>query len=203
MNHLKLIIGTGAMAFLLSCSKTDMNEQAKNPNQEIATFAGGCFWCTEAVMERMTGVLDVKSGYMGGGMENPTYQQICTGQTGHAEVIQVAYDSKKISYEELLDVFWQAHDPTTLNQQGEDRGTQYRSAVFYHSPEQRAAAICSMDELNDSGRYANSAVTEITVAGTFWEAEKEHQDFYRNNPGNGYCRMVIHPKLKKMGIVKD
>lgn len=196
-------MGTGLLALLLSCSKSDMNDHPKNSNQEIATFAGGCFWCTEAVMERMTGVLDVKSGYMGGEMENPTYEQICTGQTGHAEVIQVAYDAKKITYEELLDVFWQAHDPTTLNRQGEDRGTQYRSAVFYHSPEQRAAAIHSMDDLNDSGRYADQAVTEITEAGTFWEAEKEHQDFYRNNPGNGYCRMVIHPKLKKMGIEKN
>ncbi len=198
-----MMLGTGVIVLLLSCAKTDMNDHVKNPNQEIATFAGGCFWCTEAVMERMTGVLDVKSGYMGGEVEQPSYQQICTGQTGHAEVIQVAFDSEKISYEELLDVFWQAHDPTTLNQQGQDRGTQYRSAVFYHSSEQKAAATRSVEELNDSGRYANPAVTEITQASTFWEAEKEHQDFYRNNPGNGYCRMVIHPKLKKMGLEKE
>jgi len=198
-----MMLGTGVIILLLSCAKTDMNDHSKNPNQEIATFAGGCFWCTEAVMERMTGVLDVKSGYMGGEVEQPSYQQICTGQTGHAEVIQVAFDSEKISYEELLDVFWQAHDPTTLNQQGQDRGTQYRSAVFYHSSEQKAAATRSIEELNDSGRYANPAVTEITQASTFWEAEKEHQDFYRNNPGNGYCRMVIHPKLKKMGLEKE
>ena len=112
----------------------------------------------------------------------------------------MTFNPQKVSFPELLDVFWQAHDPTTLNQQGEDRGTQYRSAVFYHTPEQRAAAICSMDDLNDSGRYAAPAVTEITMAGTFWEAEEEHQDFYKNNPGNGYCRMVIHPKLKKLGI---
>lgn len=203
MNYLRLILGTGVIALLLSCSKSDMNDHSKNPHQKIATFAGGCFWCTEAVMEHLTGVLDVKSGYMGGKLENPTYQQICTGQTGHAEVIQVSFDSEKISYQELLDVFWQAHDPTTLNRQGEDRGTQYRSAVFYHSPEQQAAAICSKDDLNDSGRYADPAVTEITRATTFWEAEIEHQDFYRNNPSNGYCRMVIHPKLKKMGLEKE
>jgi len=203
MSHWRLILGTGVIALLTSCSKSDMNDESKIPKQEIATFAGGCFWCTEAVMERMTGVLDVKSGYMGGEIDQPTYAQVCTGQSGHAEVIQVSFDSDKISYDELLDVFWQAHDPTTLNQQGEDRGTQYRSAVFYHTPEQMAAAICSKDDLNDSGRYANPAVTEISQATTFWEAEKEHQDFYRNNPGNGYCRMVIHPKLKKMGIEKE
>jgi peptide-methionine (S)-S-oxide reductase len=191
------------MAVLLSCSEPDMNDPTMNPNKEIATVAGGCFWCTEAVMEHMTGVLDVTSGYMGGELEHPTYKQISTGQTGHAEVIQVTFDSGKISYGELLDVFWQAHDPTTLNQQGQDRGTQYRSAIFYHSPEQQAAAITSMEELNASGRYANQAVTEITQATPFWEAEKEHQDFYRTNPGNGYCRMVIHPKLKKMGLEKD
>jgi len=191
------------MALFLSCSKSSMNDSSKNPNQEIATFAGGCFWCTEAVMERMNGVLDVKSGYMGGEVNDPSYEQISTGQTGHAEVIQVAFDSQKISYNELLDVFWQAHDPTTLNQQGEDRGPQYRSAVFYHSPEQKAAAESSIEALNDSGRYANPAVTEITQATTFWEAEKEHQDFYRNNPGNGYCRLVIHPKLKRMGLEKN
>src|SRR5690606_5110553 len=113
------------------------NDKVKNPNEEIATFGGGCFWCTEAVMEHMTGVLDVRSGYMGGQLEEPTYEQVCKGDTGHAEVIQVAFDSEKISFAELLDVFWQAHDPTTLNKQGEDRGTQYRSVVFYHSPEQR------------------------------------------------------------------
>jgi len=203
MSYLRLILGTGLIGLILSCSKSDMNDQLKNPNQEIATFAGGCFWCTEAVMERMTGVLDVKSGYMGGDIDKPTYKQVSAGQSGYAEVIQVAYDAKKITYEELLDVFWQAHDPTTLNRQGEDRGTQYRSAIFYHSPEQRAAAICSMDDLNDSGRYADAAVTEITQASKFWEAEKEHQDFYRNNPSNAYCRMVIHPKLKKMGIEKE
>ncbi len=180
-----------------------MNDYSNNPNLELAVFGGGCFWCTEAVMERMSGVLDVKSGYMGGDLESPTYEQISGGKTGHAEVIQVAFDSGKISYAELLDVFWQAHDPTTLNQQGADRGPQYRSAIFHLSPEQRATAEKSKEMLNESGRYADQAVTEIARAGIFWEAEKQHQDFYSNNPGNTYCRIVIHPKLKKMGLEKE
>lgn len=177
-----------------------MNDYENNPNVELAVFGGGCFWCTEAVMERLTGVLDVKSGYMGGELQNPTYKQICTGNTGHAEVIQVAFDKEKISFAELLDIFWQAHDPTTLNQQGADRGKQYRSVIFYTSEEQLAIAGSSMVALNESGRYPQPAVTQIAEASTFWEAEKEHQDFYSNNPSNGYCRMVIHPKLKKMGL---
>lgn len=187
----------------MSCSKTAMNDYENNPNVEFAVLGGGCFWCTEAVMERMSGVLDVKSGYMGGTLENPTYKDICTGETGHAEVIQVAFDREKISYSELLDVFWQAHDPTTLNQQGADHGTQYRSVIFYNSPDQRTAAEKSKQLLDESGRYPNPAVTEISKASKFWQAEKEHQDFYRNNPSNGYCRMVIHPKLKKLGMVKE
>lgn len=193
----------GLLALVISCSKSDMNDYADNPNLELAVFGGGCFWCTEAVMERLSGVLDVKSGYMGGESENPTYEQICTGKSGHVEVIQVAFDFKKISYAELLDVFWQAHDPTTLNQQGADRGPQYRSAVFYQSEQQKNTARQSKAVLDESGRYANPAVTEITQASTFWEAEKQHQDFYSNNPGNSYCRMVIHPKLKKMGLEKE
>lgn len=191
------------IALLLSCSKPGMNDKVKNPNEEIATFGGGCFWCTEAVMEHMAGVLDVRSGYMGGQLEEPTYEQVCKGDTGHAEVIQVAFDSEKVSFAELLDVFWQAHDPTTPNKQGEDRGPQYRSVVFYHSPEQRAEAQRSKELLDESGRYAAPAVTEISPAGTFWEAEEEHQDFYRKHPGTSYCRLVIHPKLKKMGLGKE
>jgi len=179
-----------------------MNDKVKNPNEEIATFGGGCFWCTEAVMEHMAGVLDVRSGYMGGQLEEPTYEQVCKGDTGHAEVVQVTFDAEKISFAELLDVFWQAHDPTTLNKQGEDRGAQYRSVVFYHSPEQRAEAQRSKELLDESGRYAAPAVTEISPAGAFWEAEEEHQDFYRKHPGTNYCRLVIHPKLKKMGLGK-
>ncbi len=183
--------------------KAPMTKSVTNlkENEEIATLAGGCFWCTEAVMERLEGVLDVKSGYMGGHVENPTYEQINTKTTGHAEVIEVLYDSTKISFSELLDVFWQAHDPTTLNQQGADRGPQYRSAIFYHSDEQKEIAEASMKALDGSGAYDDPAVTEITAASTFWEAEDYHQDYYRlNKDRNPYCRVVISPKLKKLGL---
>lgn len=169
-------------------------------NAELATFGGGCFWCTEAVMERLEGVFDVKSGYMGGHVENPTYEQICEKNTGHIEVIQVAYDPEKISFNDLLDVFWQAHDPTTWDQQGADKGPQYRSAIFAHSPEQKAQAEASKKALDAAGTYANPAVTEIRDAEKFWEAEEYHQDFYKNNPNYGYCRVVISPKLKKLGL---
>lgn len=180
---------------------SDKESDTGNPAWEKATLGGGCFWCTEAVMERLEGVSDVVSGYMGGHVDNPTYEQICTKTTGHAEVIQVTYDSTKISFEEILDVFWQAHDPTTLNQQGYDKGPQYRSVIFYHSPEQKQLAEQSKTALDKSGKYSNPAVTEITKASTFWEAEKEHQDFYRlNGATNPYCQMVISPKMKKLGL---
>lgn len=174
----------------------------ENPDSlEIATLGGGCFWCTEAVMERLEGVVDVVSGYMGGHVDNPTYEQICEKTTGHAEVIQVSFDPSKISYEELLEVFWQAHDPTTLNQQGNDHGPQYRSAIFYHSAEQRNLAEQSKAALDAVGIYGDPAVTEITQASTFWPAEEHHQDYYRQNKNsNPYCRVVISPKMKKLGL---
>lgn len=168
---------------------------------ELATLGGGCFWCTEAVMERLVGVEDVVSGYMGGHVDNPTYAQITTKTTGHAEVIQISYNPDSISYEEILDVFWQAHDPTTLNQQGADKGPQYRSVIFYHSPQQKNLAEQSMKELNSSGTYPSPAVTEITEASTFWEADESHQDYYvKNKDKNPYCSIVISPKLKKLGM---
>lgn len=167
---------------------------------ELATFGGGCFWCTEAVMEKLEGVTDVKSGYMGGHVENPTYEQVCRKDTGHVEVIQLSYDPDKITYDELLDVFWQAHDPTTLDRQGEDRGPQYRSVIFTHTPDQRNRAELSKRALDESGKLADPVVTEIREAATFWLAEANHQDFYRNNPNFGYCRAVISPKMKKMGF---
>ena len=174
----------------------------ENPEQlEIATFAGGCFWCTEAVMEQLEGVTDVTSGYMGGTVDNPSYEQICTKTTGHAEVIQIKFDKTKISFNDLLDVFWQAHDPTTLNQQGADRGPQYRSAVFYHTPEQKNLTELSKKMLDGSGVYSNPAVTEITKASTFWKATEDHQNYYQlNKEKNPYCRMVISPKMKKLGF---
>jgi peptide-methionine (S)-S-oxide reductase len=166
----------------------------------IATFGGGCFWCTEAVMERLEGVLDVKSGYMGGSIENPTYEQVCQKNTGHVEVIQVSFDPDKITYDELLDVFWQVHDPTTIDRQGEDRGPQYRSVIFTHDPDQKNRAELSKRALDESGKLSNPVVTEIREAATFWLAEANHQDFYRNNPNFGYCRVVISPKMKKFGF---
>jgi peptide-methionine (S)-S-oxide reductase len=170
------------------------------PATEIATFGGGCFWCTEAVMEKLEGVLDVKSGYMGGHVENPTYEQVCRKDTGHVEVIRLSYDPDKITYDELLDVFWQAHDPTTLDRQGEDRGPQYRSVIFTHTPDQRNRAEHSRRALDESGKFSDPVVTEIRDAAKFWEAEPDHQDFYRRNPDFGYCRAVISPKMKKLGF---
>jgi peptide-methionine (S)-S-oxide reductase len=167
---------------------------------ETATFGAGCFWCVEAVLEQLDGVSDVSSGYMGGHVENPTYRQICTGSTGHAEVVQVTFDPSRISYDQLLDWFWKLHDPTTLNRQGPDRGTQYRSAIFFHSDAQRAAAERSRDAADASGDFSGPIVTEITEAGVFYEAEAYHQDYYQANKDAPYCRVQITPKLKKLGL---
>lgn len=175
--------------------------EGENGSIEIATFGGGCFWCTEAVMERVEGVRNVTSGYMGGEVENPSYQQVCTGNTGHAEVIQITFDKNAITFEELLDLFWQAHDPTTLNRQGADTGTQYRSVIFYHSEDQKRKAEESIETLNKSGRYSSPAVTEISEASVYYMAEEGHQDYYRlNKDKNPYCAVVISPKLQKMGL---
>ena len=169
---------------------------------EIATLAAGCFWCVEAFLERLDGVLDVRSGYMGGGVEDPTYEQVCGGGTGHAEVVQVSFDPELLGYRELLEWFWKLHDPTTLNRQGHDVGTQYRSAIFYHSEAQKAAAEKSKDAANRSGAFADPIVTEITAASQFYPAEAYHQDYYRLNKNAGYCRFVIAPKLDKLGLEK-
>ncbi len=163
-----------------------------------ATFANGCFWCTEAVLEQLDGVKDVVSGYMGGDNDNPTYAQVCTGSSGHAECVQVTFDPARISYQALLDWFFKSHDPTTLNRQGADEGTQYRSAIFCHSDEQKAAALATIKKLQPS--FGAQIVTEITAASHFWAAEDEHQDYFRKHPNQGYCRMVIAPKLKKLGL---
>lgn len=167
---------------------------------EVATFGAGCFWCVEAVLEQLDGVRDVRSGYMGGHVPDPGYKQVCTGETGHAEVVQVTFDPATISYETLLEWFWKLHDPTSLNRQGNDVGTQYRSVIFYHSEEQRRAAERSKKQA--AGNFAEPIVTEITEAGPFYEAGKDHQDYYRRNPGAGYCRVVIAPKLDKLGLEK-
>ncbi|MBK9384361.1 MAG: peptide-methionine (S)-S-oxide reductase MsrA [Planctomycetes bacterium] len=168
--------------------------------EELATFGAGCFWCVEAVLERQNGVIDVSSGYMGGEVVNPSYKQVCNGDTGHAEVVQVRFDPRLVSYDTLLEWFWRLHDPTTMNRQGADVGTQYRSAIFYHSEEQKQRAMLSKKAEDESGRHVSRIVTEITPASTFYPAEEYHQDYFRLNPRAGYCRAVIAPKLEKLGI---
>jgi len=167
---------------------------------EKITLGAGCFWCTEAVMQRVEGVKSAVSGYTGGHVENPTYRQVVTGETGHAEVAQIHFDPKVISLEEVLDIFWLMHDPTTLNRQGADVGTQYRSAIYYHSNEQKEIAEKSIAKLTESGKFADPIVTEVTEAATFYTAEDYHQEYYELNKNAGYCRYVIHPKLKKLGF---
>lgn len=163
-----------------------------------ATFGGGCFWCTEAVFLRLDGVEKVVSGYMGGQTENPTYADVCTGLTGYAECIQITYDENKVAYDELLEIFWKTHDPTTLNRQGFDVGTQYRSVVFYHSPEQKELAEQWKKKLDESGIYDAPIVTEIAEASKFYPAEDYHQDYYAKNPQDRYCRANIDPKYAKL-----
>lgn len=169
---------------------------------ELATFAGGCFWCIEAVFDQIPGVLRADSGYTGGHVANPSYEQVCSGDTGHAEAVEIEFDPARVSYEQLLDLFWQAHDPTQLNRQGNDVGTQYRSAVFYHSEAQRVAVEASLDKLRKSGKYHDPIVTQVVPATTFYKAEGYHQEYYVNNRSQGYCRFVIRPKLEKMGLDK-
>lgn len=175
----------------------DADSKALASGLKLATFGNGCFWCTEAVFEELHGVRKVVSGYSGGRIRNPTYKQVCTGRTGHAEVIHLAYDPKVISYAKLLEVFWRTHDPTTLNQQGPDRGTQYRSAVFYHDDDQRRLAAHYKNSLNEAKAFGRPIVTEITKFKKFYPAERYHQDYYKLNQNKGYCQMMIKPKLSK------
>ncbi len=184
-------------------SQNPSNAPAPTPARtEIATFGAGCFWCVEAVLLQVPGVARVESGYMGGKTQNPTYRQICEGDTGHAEVVQVTFDPSVISFEQLLDWFYRLHDPTTLNRQGADVGTQYRSAIFTHSDAQRDTAQRFQKALDEKGVFDAPIVTEITPASTFWKAEDYHQDYYRQNREAGYCRAVIRPKLEKLGLQK-
>jgi peptide-methionine (S)-S-oxide reductase len=165
---------------------------------ELATLGGGCFWCIEAPMKELVGVESVTSGYAGGHVENPTYEQVCKGTTGHAEVVQVAFDPGRITFEELLEVFFAIHDPTTEDRQGPDVGSQYRSAVFYHSEEQRETVDRLVAEMNESGVYDDDIVTEVAPLDTFYEAEEYHQDYYEKNPDKPYCAVQIPPKLEKV-----
>ena len=195
--------------FLLSCSignsnKTTTNVESTNNmdkndtlTSDTATFGAGCFWCVEAIFQQLNGVYKVESGYSGGTVINPTYKQVCAGGTGHAEVCQVIYNPKVISFDELLEVFWQTHDPTTPNQQGADMGTQYRSVVFYHSDYQKERAEYFKKKLNDEGAYNNPVITEITAFSSFYKAEGYHQNYFNENGNDFYCTMVIQPKVDK------
>ena len=177
--------------------KMNNPESGKATNHtELATFGGGCFWCIEAVFERLDSVKSVTSGYAGGKTENPTYAEVCSGATGHAEVAQIEYDPGRVTFEQLLDIFWEAHDPTTLNRQGADSGTQYRSAIFYHSEAQKTAALKSRKAAQAA--FKNPIVTEIVPLGKFYKAENYHQDYFRNNSRAPYCQIVIRPKLEKL-----
>src|SRR5262252_1114184 len=164
---------------------------------ETATLAGGCFWCLEAVYNELRGVQRAVSGYAGGTVSNPTYQQVCTGETGHAEAVQITYDPDEVSFKELLDVFFTIHDPTTLNRQGADVGTQYRSAIFYHTPQQRSVAEREIAEMSASGIWDDPIVTEVVPLEEFYPAEEYHQRYFERNPNQGYCQMVVAPKVAK------
>ena len=171
---------------------------------DTATFGTGCFWCTEAIFQGLDGVLKVTSGYSGGHVDNPTYKEVCEGTTGHAEVIQIVYDATKITFDELLEAFWQSHDPTTLNRQGNDVGPQYRSVIFYHDDEPRKKAESYKAELDKSKAFDNPIVTEISPFTKFYVAENYHQDYYNNNGSQPYCYYVIRPKLEKFNkVFKD
>lgn len=173
------------------------NQLKQKDHSETITLGSGCFWCVEAVFERVKGVEKVVSGYSGGSIANPTYREVTSGLTGHAEVVQVTFDPNVISLVQILEIFWKTHDPTTLNRQGADIGTQYRSAVFYHNEQQKITAMTLKDKLEKAVIWSNSIVTEITALKSFYQAEEYHQEYYRKNPNQPYCQFVIVPKLEK------
>ena len=175
-----------------------MEVQTNAPSgTEVATLAGGCFWCLEAVYDELKGVKSVESGYMGGSVANPTYEAVCGGDTGHAEVVRITFDPGTVSFKDILDVFFVIHDPTTLNRQGNDAGTQYRSVIFYHSPEQKAEAERVIADLSSKEIFDDPIVTEISPASTFFMAENYHQEYFRRNPNQPYCSFVVLPKVAK------
>lgn len=203
-----LLLGFIAAPFLLAKQQqsSDVNVEpniitssnsTKDKNLEIANFGAGCFWCVEAVFQELKGVDSVESGYMGGQVDNPTYEQVCTGTTGHAEICQIKFDPEVVTFKEMLEVFWKTHDPTTLNRQGNDTGTQYRSAVFYTSDEQKQLAEKYKKRLNESGAFSAPIVTEISPAAKFYSAGKYHDKYYLRNPNAGYCQFVVQPKVDK------
>ncbi len=191
-----------SIVFLISMSKPiltkgDEIKMMKNP-LEKATFGGGCFWCLEAIFNRVEGVKNIQSGYAGGESKNPTYEEVCSGETGHAEVIQLEFDPEIIPFEDLLEIFWIAHDPTTLNRQGADIGTQYRSIILPHNKSQKNVAELSKVSWNKKGKYSDPIITEISLLKTFYPAENYHQNYFQNNKTAGYCRLVISPKIKSL-----
>jgi peptide-methionine (S)-S-oxide reductase len=197
--HIKLSILTKILIMSMQTNSGNRNDLMDNDpiTDQTATFGNGCFWCTEAIFQRLKGVKSVASGYSGGKIKNPSYREVCAGTTGHAEAIQIAYDPAQISYEELLQVFWKTHDPTTLNRQGADVGTQYRSVVFYHNEEQRLLAEEYKKQLDASGAFGKPIVTEIVPYTEFYEAENYHQDYFNQHGDAPYCQLVIAPKLDK------
>ena len=192
-----LLLGAGVL-FASDDNKQKIMTEEEKPSLSVATFGAGCFWCVEAVFEQLDGVHDVESGYMGGDVENPTYRDVSSGTSGHAEVTRILYDPEVIGFEKLLDWLWRSHDPTTLNRQGADVGTQYRSAIFYHDETQRTVAEASKDAAQ--ANFDAPIVTEIAEAGTYYPAENYHQDYYRENASAPYCQMVIRPKLHKLDL---
>ena len=200
-----IVLSAGAQTSSVQTNnKSESRKPMKPANLDQATFGAGCFWCTEAVFQRLEGVVSVESGYSGGTVPHPTYEQVCTGTTGHAEVTQITFDSSKISFDELLHAFWKMHDPTTLNRQGNDAGTQYRSVIFYHNDEQKRLAEKYKKELDASGAWKSPIVTEISPFTTFYKAESYHQNYYNDNRSQPYCMFVIGPKLDKFEkVFKD
>lgn len=198
---LSLILLTSCQAKENKTKITEFKEPIKmtiEEGKEVATFAGGCFWCTEAIFLEIDGVEKVVSGYIGGKTINPTYREVCTGETGHAEAIQITFDPKKVAYEDLLEIFFATHDPTTLNRQGADIGTQYRSEIFYHSEVQKTKAENYIALIEKEKLYSKPIVTKVSAATKFYEAEDYHQNYYNQNKYQGYCQMVIAPKLEKL-----
>ena len=198
MRNLSIVIVSFLFVIITTNAQNkNMTKTIKNESKALATFAGGCFWCTEAIFEQLKGVTSVVSGYSGGTVKNPAYREVVTGRTGHAEAIQITYNPSEISFIELLDIFFSTHNPTTLNRQGYDVGTQYRSAVFYHNKEQEDAAKAMIDALTEAKVYDNKIVTEVVPFTNFYTAESYHQDYYNNNKSQPYCENVINPKLVK------
>jgi peptide-methionine (S)-S-oxide reductase len=194
---MSMTVNNGRLDYNLGPFTRCMMTNEMHDNLEVATLAGGCFWCLEAVYDELNGVVDVVSGYSGGNTPNPSYEAVCTGQTGHAETVQLIFDPNVVTYQELLEVFFTIHDPTTLNRQGADVGTQYRSAIFYHTPEQKATAERVISELEHEKIWGKPIVTELTPFSTFYPAEAYHQEYFKRNPYQGYCMAIIAPKVAK------